>query len=396
MMNSVMKYYQKLSQLLRNRAAWKITLRIAAAFLLLSIIYYSAERYRGKKNYPDTRIQMSVFNSGSSGTMALREFLEKTGKKTGRILRPFVKFAEDSAHGNSPPSGSILIIDPDRDLSEGDITTLRRLAEHGTSVFIFARQESLFRHLFSYDASWRKKALSSGEALRSIPQPRTDSLRFTIRGMEGIQALDLPGRWRFKTVPGHWHPLARDSQGTIALYRRAGKGQFIAVSGALFLSNADIRKRDNGLFAHTLISRFHKHGTIYFDEYLHGFSTRYTLFYFFARSEYRNIIVHTVLFFLLCAIPAGIRFGQYRKKPAAPQEKIYYFSEGMAGLLRKHRHYSGILEMMTDNYRKYSILKPEPRSGEKLKQLQVIRERKKGTRRGKSDIRTAYTIIKGE
>ncbi len=395
-MNAAMKFYQQLLPLLRSRTAWKIALQIAVAVLLLSGIFYTAERYRGRKNHPDIRIEMSVYNSGSSGTMALREFFERSGMKTGKVLRPLTKFSETASGKNFLHPGSVIIIDPRKDMTEADITSLRRLGEQGASVFIFARQESLFRHLFSYDTHWKKGNIPSGEALIHVTKPDTSSLRFTTGGFEDIRTLTLPGKWRFKAVPQNWQSLAADTRGTIALYRPVGTGHLIAVSGSLFLSNMDIRKSDNGLFAYRLIRKFHKHGTLYFDEYHHGYSTRYTLLYFIAHREYFSIVIHVIIFFVLLAIPAGIRFGQYRKKPVMKDEKIYYFSEGMAGLLRKHRHYGGILEMMTDNYRKISVFKPDPRSGEKLKKLHALREQKVGKKAGKSDIRRAYTIIKGE
>lgn len=395
-MSSAMKYYRQLLPLLRSKSAWKTALWITAAFFLLTIIFYAAERYRGRKNYPDTRIQMSVYNSGSSGTMALREFFEKTGLKTGKILRPLVKFQDSVSRKPAGVPGSVIIIDPGRDLTDGDITALRRLAEQGAAIFIFARQESLFRLLFSYNGEWKKTAPSAGKALTPARGTKTSSLRFSTAGMEDVRGLDLPDKWRFRKVPKHWQSLVHDAEGTFALHRSAGKGHFVTVSGALFLSNADIRKRDNGIFARNIVRRFHKKGALYFDEYHHGFSTRYTLLYFVAKSEYFNILFQTVFFFLLCAIPAAIRFGQYRKRPAAVHEKIYYFSEGMAGLLRKRRYYGGVLDMMIDNYRKINTLKPEPRFGEKMKKLEAVRKMLTGKKAGKTDIRRAYTIIKGE
>jgi hypothetical protein len=395
-MNAAMKYYQQLLPLLRSSAAWKIALQMAIAVLLLSIIFYTAERYRGRKNHPDIRIEMSVYNSGSSGTMALREFLGRSGLETGKVLRPLTKFTENASGENFLRPGSVIIIDPRKDLTEADIASLCRFGGQGASVFIFARQESLFRHLFSYDAHWKKREIFSGKALVPVTKQETSSLRFTTGGFEDIRALTLPDKWRFKAVPKHWQSLASDTRGTIALYRPAGKGHFITVSGSLFLSNIDIRKSDNGLFAYRLIRKFHKSGALYFDEYHHGYSTRYTLLYFITRSEYFNIIIHIIIFLVLLTIPAGIRFGQYRKKPVMTDEKIYYFSEGIAGLLQKHRHYGGILEMMIDNYRKNSAFKPDLRSGEKLKQLHALRKLKAGGKTGKSDIRKAYTIIKGE
>lgn len=385
----------RLRNLSRNKKLIDLIIRIAIIFAILFVVYFVGARLqKTMKNPHDRIVRMSVFNSGSSGVMALKELLEQSDFEVKKIVEPLVSF--DTPTNKTLKSfsretvfkhtGLILIIEPETTIGIKMADSIRHKAEEGYTVIVFSDNNIKLRDLIFYE---EKKGGLFNDKRTKVMEP-ADSEITTIKLdkhklFDEIKELHLPGERRFKNWRKDWKPILIDSQGTLIIEKTVGKGKIIVVSDSLFMSNYHLRKKDNGLFAYRLISAYHENGTpltpIYFDEFHHGYHKRLTMLYFVAKREYSNILLQITLFLILLFYMLGVRFGQYRNRVLPDAERIYYFSEGMASLMSKRQYHNDIFDLIKSNHKKMSMLKGKKRSKDISKQIDVIEKRDNKSRR---------------
>ena len=361
---------------------------------------------------------MSIYNKGSSGTQALKEFLELFDHKVDTISSPIIikkkDFYKSTSRIKSFDKDVILIIEPGRFFQQPDIDSIELAAKTGCRVMIFSENEykliPFLRTKKKIKKEAGKKKKEKDRKFESfipgynnfgytnkyfLTAPKTTSRikydRFTLFG--GVKKIELTGKKRFKKWNRGWRIMLKDRYGTIALYKKIGKGKIMLFSDSQFLSNYYIRKEDNCVFIYRLIKYFLKDKTVYFNEYYHGYERRYTKLYFLAEKKSFNIVIQIIVFFLFLFIASGIKFGQFKKETGILQERIYYFSEGMRNLIAKRKFNKDIFNMMLANFKKFSNLKPGTAIKQKLIKIKELQETQKKGKVRKSEIMKLYSII---
>ncbi len=392
------KFWQALLTLFHDKQIRSLFARLMIISLILFAVYYTVEKRSERKKQLEHQVNASVYNPGSTGSMALREFIESMGLKTEKILRPLVKFLPSSDGTSRQIPGTVLILEPEIPLTHKDLEALSNRAQEGFHFIITSSEEQKMAELLRRNLTSKFKISAKAEFLKEVKLERT-SITHDPRGlMKGVKWIFLKSRRRFVKWGSPWQVLLQDTEGTLALIKPSGRGSIVLISDALFLSNHYIRREDNGLFIYRLLLSLSPGGTVYFDEYHHGFSQSYTLLYFLARKEYSYILLQIVLFLVLLTLPAGIRFGQYRREKKHVDERIYYYSQAMSGMLEKAPFRDDVTKLMVENFRRMVNLHSDSGAKQKLKMIETILKRGDGKRAKRAVTGRIFRIIrdKGE
>jgi hypothetical protein len=287
-----------------------------------------------KKPKPiESRLSMSVFNQGSSGAMALREFFERMGISTGTIMRTTDRFMSEV--GEKKAVGALMFLEPESPLEKKEILHLNDLAKSGISIIVLTSAEEKIAGIMHTISADRFPKIHSGMYLTDVKNA-TAAVSLS-HGMGKLFLLELPAKKRFRTYHADWEIVARDAQGVFVVSKKIGPGKIILASDSAFASNVTIRKSDNGLFIYRLISSQSTGKTVFFDEYHHGYSRRFTLLYFIARKDYAFFLAHALALFFLLLVGSFVRFGRTHTSQEEEDNNIFFFTKGMASLLSKKR-----------------------------------------------------------
>ncbi len=155
---SLAKFTGTLRKSLRDRDIRSLALTFTAAVIVFTAVFYAYHRYTAGKNRVERGLRMSVYNSGSSGAMALREFIERTGIPTGRVLRSLDRFDLESSSGKKEERGLIIILEPQVPVQKKEVLMAAKLAERGYSVlFATAGEEKQAGFLHTLSADTHRK-----------------------------------------------------------------------------------------------------------------------------------------------------------------------------------------------------------------------------------------------
>jgi hypothetical protein len=368
------KYWDKLKPFYRSKS-FKSTavILVVLSAVLIGALYImervKADRPKEHDLFPDR----SIFNSGTSGTMALLEYFSALGLKPEQITEPLVDFYartefytnEDNwfiTQEKSAAAGVILCVEPGGIFTKDDAALFEKFADGGFTVMIFTGDSMKIAEFIAPEDEDPTEAPADDGfkhvAFFSVYTNISKIVKDPAGIFKDIKTLVMPDMHRFTIWNMKWDPLVIDSLGTLALARKIGKGHIVLVSDSEFLSNLKLREGDNGAFIYRMVSHYANNGIVYFDEYHHGIQGQMTIFYFIAKPEFRHLIVQAALFLLVYFFAAGLRFGRYRYPRDAREEKIYYYSEGMAGLLGRRRFAERLLLLARENLTRLGALLP--------------------------------------
>ncbi|MCX7679032.1 MAG: hypothetical protein N2316_07410 [Spirochaetes bacterium] len=337
-------YFTKYLHSLTNKKNFILIALIISFFLVLAVVALIISHTSKKPTPIEERFFPSTFNTGSSGTMAFREFLHSVGIDTTTYMRSFEQFSFQK--NNEKSAGLILFIEPQIPLQKKEILNFATLCKQGTNIVVFTSCEEKIAGIMRTLSEEYFPKIKPGMYLTQVNRSRTSIHLSHILNVRKSYILELPGKKRFYTFPREWEILAFDREGVFLIRKSYGKGSLILVSDSEFISNRFLRKEQNGLFAFRLIEYCAQGKTVIFDEFHHGFRRRFTLFYFIAQTRYLIFILHLVLFFIALAFASFIRFGQIHISQEKKYEKIFFFSKGMASLLAKKRFATNLAQML--------------------------------------------------
>ena len=393
----VKKFIQMFIQSFRNKERIDFIVRLAVFSAMLFFLFYFINTYLGDRNYLEKHVKMSIYNDGSSGTSALKEFLSACGIKVGRILKPLIRDINHKSNKKGSYKGNdvILIFEPETIFSPDDVEIVNLRAKQGATIMIFTGYDNKIAYfLQKKKAKYSLFAQQTNKYFITAPRQKTKIRYDCFRICGDVNSLELVSKKRFKKYDKHWRIMLEDKYGPIALYRKISKGKVILFSDAQFASNYYIRKQDNCIFIYRLIKYFMRKSPVYFNEYYHGFQKRYTLLYFAASKKSLNIILQIFLFFGFVFLASGVRFGQLKSREETKQQKIYYYSEGMSNLLAKRGYRTRLFDMMLKNYMRISGLKASGRDKAKLMQINKLKMSLKNKKTGIRDLNRLYKIIR--
>jgi hypothetical protein len=135
MKSRLLKYLRRLTELSRDKEAVNFIVMMIVIAAVFFVVFFYIFKSSGTKGRIDYSRMLSVYNSGSSGVMALKEFLESMGTKTDKILKPM---AVTYAKGGR---GLILIAEPERRIKRQDADYLWTMVRQGYTVILFSESE---------------------------------------------------------------------------------------------------------------------------------------------------------------------------------------------------------------------------------------------------------------
>ncbi len=280
--------------------------------VLLSLERSSLERQRRPSVY-------STYDAGPNGYRALYEVLRAAGVPVQRF---------ESELGTLDPAVQTLIVTG---------------YEHDPSAKPLDRRDAAFlRHFVA--AGGRLVAIDAEFAGPQDVTPNVGTTRQTSGGDDAIALVSnayTAGAARasgtidsvFPFSEPRGTPLLANNQGMVAISYRYGRGDVVAITAPSLFGNAELRNADNLRFVYNAIAN---HGTAAFDEYVHGYDERQTMWAALPRPV--HVAVWLVVAIVgLALIGANVPFAPPYLPEVANERDSSAYIAAMAELMRRSR-----------------------------------------------------------
>ncbi len=169
----------------------------------------------------------------------------------------------------------------------------------------------------------------------------------------------------------------RDESGIVAASWPAGRGIIFVLTAPSIFSNIGLLETDNVAFAYNL-GRWHGgNGTVYFDEFHHGFSSAPTLVSAMRRSAAGWGIYQAILAVLVMVLGRALRFGAPVPAFTRRRRSALEYVRSVANLYKAARAGSAVLEVLYTDFRRRAIARLGTHPGitnEKLASMLAARD----------------------
>ncbi len=265
----------------------------------------------------------SSYDYGANGYRALADVLARSGVPVREFGRPADELRHDVGtlvvSSNAPESGRIASA---RALAPHDVAALARWVRGGG-------------HLVMLDTDFDAIAKAAlGVPSSVFVKERTRAFAVPRRTQPHAPAVsgDFFEAFGFATKRGA-RPLLATERGVVALTYALGSGSVVAITDPTVFSNARLAKDDNAAFAYGVLAG---HGTVAFDEYLHGYGQDRTVW------QALPAPIHVALVLLLSIVVLAAIGANLRPEPPValdpPDERdSSAYIAAMAVLLRRAR-----------------------------------------------------------
>jgi Domain of unknown function (DUF4350) len=287
---------------------------VAGAALVLILLAYA--------NSTTTHQAVSVsstFDTGPNGYRALYEVLRTTGVPVRRfervvaVLDPSIKTLIVSGYENDPSQ---------KPLDQRDASAIKRFVEGG-GRFVAIDTDFAGRNDITPGVGTSHPA--KGATAIALARNAFTAGVTRVRG-------PLSSVFPFRSARGV--PLLANDRGMVAVWYRFGRGEVIAMTAPALFGNAQLRNADNLRFAYNAIAN---HGEAAFDEYVHGYDDRLTMWAALPAPVHAALWV-VLLTVGLLLIGANVPFAPpYLPEPADERDSFAYIA-GVAELMRRSRH----------------------------------------------------------
>jgi len=142
-----------------------------------------------------------------------------------------------------------------------------------------------------------------------------------------------------------------DDAGPVCLSAAFGRGRVVAVSTADVGSNLLVDREGNLEFLLNVLYREAGTGTVWFDEYHHGYRERADFWATAKESRSAPVFVQMLLLGLVAVLAAGRRFGPLRPLPAARRKETVEHVDCVAGLYETAKARSYALRQIYRRFR---------------------------------------------
>jgi hypothetical protein len=261
----------------------------------------------------------STYDTGPNGYRALYEVLRTAGVPVQRF---------ESELGTLDPAVHTLIVtgyehDPSAKPLDGhDAAFLRRFVAGGRRLVAidaeFAGPQDV-----TPNAGTTLQAAGGGDAIALVSNAYTAGAARASGTIDSV----FPFSERRGT------PLLANNRGMVAIWYRYGRGEVVAISAPSLFGNAQLRNADNLRFIYNAIAN---HGTPAFDEYVHGYDERQTMWAALPRPVHAAVWL-VVAIVGVALIGANVPFAPpYLPEPADERDSSAYIA-AMAELMRRSR-----------------------------------------------------------
>ena len=223
---------------------------IVAGLLVLGMIGY-AQKQAEQRSEPSV---YSTYDTGPYGYRALYAVLQKAGVRAQRFEHAIGRLDRAS-------TGTLVIAAYEYDPAvkwpdDADIKALRSFVERGGRLVAID------------DRFAGKQDVTPGVPTSTLARTSA-AVAAPGAGLNGVERVQAPLTALFlRKEAAKKTPLLANAKGVVALAYRLGKGQVVAIAAPALFSNAYLQNADNAAFAYAVLAG---HGTVAFDEYVHGY-----------------------------------------------------------------------------------------------------------------------------
>jgi hypothetical protein len=285
--------------------------------------------YLGRALGPGSRPRFpSSLAPEPEGLLAFRRLLEQLEVPTEVLSRPWDAFA------STEPRGVLLLATPlQRAPDREEREALRSWIERGGALIVIDDATELERSP-ALDRLLNQFGLPARLPVSDLDPGTMGLTRPTATEASGTPARPSDAALKRVLLSERGIPLAvGDNGGVVAAAIRHGRGRVVRVVGAL-VSNDRISRGENLTFALRLTDDLRGEGTVWFDEYHHGFGGLLAVRRL-DRSALAWSALQALLVTVLFGFARGVRFGPMRVEPAPERRSSLEFVHSMASLYQR-------------------------------------------------------------
>jgi hypothetical protein len=259
----------------------------------------------------------STYDTGPNGYRALYEVLRHAGVPVRRFERVL---------GVLDPSVKTLVVtgyeaDPSRKpLDQHDASAIRRFVEGGGRFVAidtdFAGRNDITPGIGTTQPGSASEAITLGRAFTG-----------------GVERVRGPIDSVFPFDEAHGVPLLANERGIVAISYRLGRGEVVAITAPSLFANRHLRDADNLRFAYNAIAN---HGTAAFDEYVHGYDDRVTLWGALPQPVHAAVGI-VIAIVVLALVGANVRAAPAKLVAEAEERDSSAYIAALAELMRRSR-----------------------------------------------------------
>jgi hypothetical protein len=332
------------------RREWRERLTLTALLIgLAGLIWYSLQMLAQMEDPTASPAPLS-YSRHSAGARGLAKLLQRNGYQVRPLKRTFRFLPRDADMLIIFPPSPLVMMNLRNRWTEEDLHSLQRWVEAGGVLVLLGNDTRLDEPLqphFDPPAPPFHHAASARFKARPLLTPRW---------MEGITTLEMGERGtRLKPHDARWVPLIGDAGGVAVALHYRGKGLILECVDGDWLTNAHLRRSDNGAFILAFTRwRLPHGGTIYFDDAGQGdleYSPHRQGFWDYAPVALKVAFAHLMVLIVVVMYSVGRRFGLPRPaRPRAPSLGEYV--DALTGLYASAHAVQPALEIVLEEVRR--------------------------------------------
>ena len=290
---------------------------IVPALALLVAVNVFLKRDTPARQRPGDAAKYTSYSAEAEGTKALYLLLEKLGYKSRRLRIPNFSGRETE--------GLAIILGPDRPpIEKADAEPLLEWLRHGnTLLFAPNKHDDQLAQALGIE-------LHGGQTPEISVAPSASTVLSA-----GIQSLAIPSGDRLLARRNDAVQHFGDSAGGVVFSLQEGAGTAIVLSDPYLMTNAGLQEDGSlDLLVNILYSHAADRGTVYFDEYHHGFARRPTVLHLLKGTRLGWALLQVAAAVVLLMYSRGRRFGQPRPVPTEGHRSSVEYVTSLAGIYR--------------------------------------------------------------
>jgi hypothetical protein len=312
-----------------NRLWWQIGALVLVS--TLAVFTGSAFDEEWKRVVPEGRQMASMHNKRATGLQGLSKLAESLGLPVAPWEQPYRQLKEP---------GTLVLIAPTESLQPFQIEQILLWVNKGNDlIYIDDMTFELSNSVATKLGVTVKSAGRPGAKVEDVDVAPNSNVPETAH----VEKLRLASATR---VAGGT-AIAKDAQGAFLTVIKFGKGRVLFGTCPSILANKTIAKKEYwGNFQ--FISNWFKTtpGTIYFDEYAHGFSGGTNVFAYLAHGPVGAASAQIILILIIAVISESQRFGAARGIETRRQISNLEFINGLSHAYRRAKANTAVLDIL--------------------------------------------------
>ncbi|MDZ4837806.1 MAG: DUF4350 domain-containing protein [Candidatus Melainabacteria bacterium] len=319
----------------KNHLWWQI----AALLIVSALAVYTGKAFDSewKRFAPEPRQLASTYNDNATGLKGLFQLAQQQGDAVATWEQPYRQLRE--------VKGMLVVIAPTESLQPFQAEQILAWVHNGNDlVYIddlsFAMTDHFARTL-GVKIKNHKSLTDKAPDTNIIPTGHFPELAH-VKNLRIASSVRLKGG----------EPLAEDGAGALLTVVKHGGGRVLLGSCPSILANNTIAKKDYwGNFQ--LLANWFKtaHGTIYFDEYSHGFSGGTNVFAYLAKGPTGLVVAQIFAILVIGVLSESQRFGAARSIESRRRISNLDFINGLSNAYRRARANPAVMEILFHSFR---------------------------------------------